>query len=273
MRASTIFGGAIAALVLGCSTVPDYPLLMEDCTRNDAGACLPPLPTGLGGATSGASSSGTGGAGAGVEVKGTVALVSSPSFDLKTATPYQGTANIVGAGAGGVVTAPYGGPAGPKFDLAGVSPGPGWLLVNDTSGSSTVLSTWSRVALPSAGPVTLPLIDQATIAQIAAASPSIKGGLSPTAAQVIVQVTKGGAPLAGVTTTGGTGGAVLVYDTGPGTYSATATATGSGGTILLFNAQLSGESTITLKDGASMATYQVPVHAAPGAATMALSAN
>jgi hypothetical protein len=270
MRASPIFAGTCAALLLGCSSVPDYPML-KPCTRfTDAGVCWPP-DIGAGGGTT--SSSGAGAADAGVDLKGSVALVSSPSFDLKTATPYQGTANIVGSGAGGVVTAPYGGSAGTKFDLPGVSPGPAWLLVQDTSGGGAVLSTWSLVDVPSTGPVTLPLIDQGTLAQIAAATPTVKGGLSPTAAQVIVQVTKGGAPLAGVTATGGTGSAVIVYDTGPGTYAATAAATGAGGTILLFNAQLSGASTITLKDGTSMATYQVPVHAAPGAATMALSAH
>jgi hypothetical protein len=271
-----IVGGSIAVLALSCQAVdnvPDYPMLVENCDLGDGGSCPPPSLGGSGtGASHGSSSSGGGDAGAGLHLTGSVALVSSPAFDLATATPYQGTANVVGTGAQGDVVAPYGGAAGTKFDLAGLSPGTQWLLVQDTSGNAGVLSTWSSAGVPSAGPVTLPLLDTQTLAQIAAAS-NVAGGLSPTAAQVIVRVTKSGAPLANVTATGGLGSAVVVYDTGPGTYSPAATATGSGGTILLFNAQLSGESAITLKDGTSMATYMVPVHAAPGAATMALSAN
>ena len=271
MRAPAIPCAALVLLGIGCSSsVPDYPMLVEVCT-GDGGSCPPPVILVDGGGWT-TTTTGTGGGAVVVELKGGVGLVSSAAFDVKTATPYQGTANIVGTGPQGIVTAPYGGPAGTTFDLQGLSSGSQWLLVQDTSGGTTVLSTWSPVSLPSASPVTLPLLDTQTLAQIAAASSTVEGGLSPTAAQVVVQVTRGGAPYANVTATGGLGGAVVVYDTGPGTYSGTATATGSGGTILLFNAQLSGQSTITLKD-ASMATILVPVHAAPGAATMALSAN
>jgi hypothetical protein len=280
MRAPLIQGAALALLFAGCSsTAPDYPLLVQTCL-GDGGSCPPPtvtepdggpLPTGSSSSSSSSSGSGTGGAG--VTLKGGVALVSSPTFALATATPYQGTANVVGTGSQGIVTAPYGGSAGTMFDLSGLSAGTQWLLVQDTSGGTTVLSTWSAVTLPSASAVTLPLLDAQTLTQIAATIPSLTGGLSATAAQVVVQVTKGGAPYANVSATSGVGGAVVVYDVGAGTYSATAKATGTGGTLILFNAQLSGQSTVTLTDNASMATIQVSVHAAPGAATVAVSAS
>jgi hypothetical protein len=265
---------AVLVAALGCSSsVGDYPMAPA-CDFGDGGSCPPPVFTD-GGTTTSSTSSGTGtggGSGAQATLSGSLALVSSPTFSLQTASAYQGYATIVGSGPGGVATANYDLMTS-SFTLTGLSTGSQWLLVTASDGSFDTNQTYSVVTVPSASPVTLPVVATPTLTQIAAGIPALSGGLSQTAAQIVVEVTKGGAPYANVSATGGTGSAVVVYDTGAGTYAASATATGSGGTILLFNAQLSGESVLTLKDNASAATISVALHAAAGSVTYAVSAN
>jgi hypothetical protein len=104
---------------------------------------------------------------------------------------------------------------------------------------------------------------------IASSLPSLSGaGVSTVASQIVLLITNAGAPYAGVSVTGNTGGAVVAYDNGSGVYSDTNTATRSAGIIILFNSALTGTQVITLTDS-NMKSAQPVVLASQGAVTLA----
>jgi hypothetical protein len=101
---------------------------------------------------------------------------------------------------------------------------------------------------------------------IAASIPSIQlmGGISTQAAHVVLQLSHGTGPYKGVTVTSGTGSATVVYDQGGCSYTDQTTMTGAAGTIILFNAGLSGAANIQLMDTTTMQPFSVPVFTGGG---------
>ncbi len=205
------------------------------------------------------------------ELTGTVERVDTPDFSTTAPTSLTGAANIVIQPATGTqIVVPYGGSAPTTFDAMNVPAGPAWVYVQDQSmGSSGIWSTISVVSLPQLGPVVLPVVDEIFFTNLASNLPSVQiKGVSTQAAHVVLLLQHLGAPYKGVQVTGGSAGAQVVYDTGPGTYSDQSTATGTGGTVILFDAALSGLSTITLTDPVLAKSYTVPVFTATGAVTL-----
>lgn len=266
-------------------TLTDYPPA-GGCPV-DSGVCSPGG-GGVMGAGGASTSTGTG-AGGSINQPGTVGSVTSPVFPSGALTVFSGLATIVDLPSVGVThTAPYapalgaggspgslgagGSPTGPNsFDLTGVPAGLSWLLVQDLSnGASGIYSTYSLATLPVVPSITLPVVEQLVLTNIASNLPSVQAhnGVSPLAAQVVLVLTHANAPFAGVTVTGGSGGAEIAYDIGPGTYSDSATTTGSGGTIILFNAALQGAAAITLQNTTTMTSYSIGVQTGPGIVTL-----
>jgi len=280
MRFVLDLGGVALAAGLalgGCSVNTDRYPPPAQCTgsRCDNTGSPPGIKTttgsGGGGQGGAGGAGGSGGAAALIDQSGTVHRITSPDFQDLSTTSYAGLATIVALpNAGGTIQAPYGGSNGTTFTLAGVPSGATWLLVQDqTSGASGIISTFSYARLPVLGAFTLPVIESGALDTVASALPTVvTKGVSPLVAQVILLVAQNGSPFEGVSVTGGSGGAQIAYDSGAG-YSDSATATGPGGAIILFNAGLSGLSTITLTDAATSKTYGVEVQAAPGTATLA----
>jgi hypothetical protein len=227
------------------------------------------------GSGAGGASGGTGGAGGApvgpADLNGTVHRISSPTFDDQAMIGFTGSATILAPGPSGNVTAQYGGSVGTTFDLPGVNSGVDWVLVQDASGGgSGILSTYSPVSLPSTSPIALPVLDAGLLTNIASNLPTVSAkGVSSLAAQVILIVTHQGAPYKGLAVTGGTGGAEIAYDIGPGAYSDQTMSTSTGGTIILFNAGIAGSQLITLTDTSTMMSYGITIQAATGAATIA----
>lgn len=224
---------------------------------------------GTGGADAG---TGTGGAAATIDQSGTVYRVTSPTFDDTPATSYPGavTVHAISDVTHTSDTAPYGGAAGTTFNFTGIPSGPTWFLAEDASGGTAgVISTFSRSDLPVLPSLAIPLVDRGTLENIALSLPTLAlTGVSSQLAHVILFVNRGGAPSAGASVATGTGNAQIVYDFGSG-YSDSATATGSLGIAILFNASLTGESSILITDNATNKTYTATVQAGLGAATMA----
>jgi hypothetical protein len=256
---------------VACSDVPDYPMLMSSCPP-DAGWCPP---EGLGAApatasattgSSSASSSSSSGSPTS-ELSGTVRRIVSPDFGIATATPYAGPAKIsfypMGASQ---IDATYGSMG---FDVKNVAAGKAWLVVQDQS-MAGVWPTISGLDVPQPLSVTLPLIDQTLVKNIANALPTVAAkGVSAASAHVVLLLQHAGAPYKGVHVSGGVSGIPIAYDTGSGTYSDTATSTGTAGTILLFDTGLSSFAMITLTDPAVSRSWPVTVLTAPGAITLA----
>ena len=213
-----------------------------------------------------------GGATAASNLIGGVDIINAPTFQ-DTGTAYSGTANIVALPpAGGTISAMFTGGSGATFDLMEVPAGESWILVQDKSGGAAgIMSTYSGPwGTPSPAQITLPALVSQLLANVSSdfQSPLI-GGVSPLAAQVVLVVTRGGAPYQGVTVSGGAGSAQVAYDIGPGSYSDTTTATSTGGTIILFNVGPPGTTTVNLTDTATMtALHPVTVPTAAQAATL-----
>ncbi len=265
MRFRTLVWATCVAL--GCSSsAPDFPPGTDKCNP-DAGYCSP-LSMGGAGTTI---TTGTGGAAPTSDLMGTVHRITSASF-ADTGAAYAGPANIaVYPAEGSEINVSYGGAAGTTFDAKNVAAGKAWLFVQDqTMGASSVWSTVSSVSVPQITSVTLPVVDQSLVTTLASKLSSVQAkGVSSSAAHVVLLITHAGAPYQGVQVSGGAGGAIVVYDTGTGTYSDTATATGSAGTVILFDANLSGAATITLADPAKAKSWPVSVLTGTGAFTMA----
>jgi hypothetical protein len=258
------------ALVWGCA--PDdsrYPAPSQ-C---DLTACKAVSPggqvTGTGGSGSGGSD--TGGA-ATADQSGIVYRVVSPFFDDPPASAYAGAATIQAISDATHTTAStsYGGAVGATFGFTSIPAGPTWFLVQDSSaGASGVLSTFSYADVPVLPSLALPVIDQGTLENIAFSLPSLAAtGVSTQLAHVILFVNRNGARYQGASVSGGTGNAQVAYDAGAG-YSDSATVTGPQGIAILFNASLSGESSILITDTVTTNTYTVAIQAGLGAATLA----
>jgi hypothetical protein len=273
-------GAAVVVLALGCNNTqetklpPPPPCMGNNCGGPSGGGAGQ---TGSGGAT------GTGtGPSMAIDVSGIVTRITSPDF--LSGIPFTGNATIAGPGPGGtVVTASYGasgaggaGGGGTTFTLHGVDSGPDWIEVqDDSSGQNGILSTFSPHDLSALAMVNLPVIDFDDLNNIALTLPSgATTGVVSGASQVILLVTDMmGNALPGVSVSTDTlSPSSVAYDVGPGAYDDTATKTGSGGTIILFNAGLSGNATLSLSytSPATMmpATGSVTVFGSPSAATI-----
>ncbi len=276
--ASTLVGMALGAsmmAVTGCpSAIADFPP-PGNCNPKE-GVC--PAPggaaggvgsTGVGGSvvTTTIGAGGIGGSAVGSPVTGSVDIIASPDF-VDSMAPFTGAATIVAyPAAGGMYSAPYSmGAVGATFDFSILPNGPTWFFVD--APNTSVISTFSPVNLPQVAPIVLPAVDQVTLQNIASPLPSLAtAGVSPLASQIVLLITNAGVPYPGVAVTGATGGAVVVYDTGNGSYSDSATATGIAGTIILFNSSLGGMQVITLTD-TTMKSNQLVVLAGQGAVTL-----
>jgi hypothetical protein len=167
------------------------------------------------------------------------------------------------------IDATYGGMGPSTFDLKSVPNGKAWVAVVDQS-MSGVWSTVSPLSLPQITAVALPVIDQSVVTSIASSLPTVQAkGVSQSLAHVVLLLQHAGAPYKGVTVSGGTGGGLVAYDLGPGTYSDTATATGAAGTVLLFDTNLSSYATITITDPALSKSWPVTVLTGAGTITLA----
>jgi hypothetical protein len=248
---------------------------------SDAGACLSHSGgavggVGVGGATV-SSSVGAGGFGAAeaTNLTGTVGIITSPTFT--GTTPFAGVASVVAPGPGGVsVTEAIGGTSGNgnSFDLMTIASGPQWLMVQNTTaaGGADIFSTYSLVDLPIATPIVLPVVELGLLTQIATSQPTPVSTVSTSASQLVILVTHLGQPYKGVSLNGVAGGATVLYDIGPGAYSDEATATGTGGVIILFNTSLEGGSLIGLLDTNTQAMSSVQVMTAPGVVSLVQAA-
>lgn len=265
----------LAVSLLGCpqDNVGNYGPPPSGCIL-DTGTCGAGSPGGGGmkDAGTGSDGGGTGGAQGASELTGSVARMETPDFTTVSPTPLTGAANIVIQPASGPqIMVPYGGMNPTTFDAMSVPAGLSWIYVQDQSGgASGIWSTVSAVNVPQLAPIVLPVVDQQLFTSVAAGLPSVQlKGVSTQAAHIVLLLQHQGAPYKGVQLTSGSAGATVVYDIGPGTYSDQATATSTGGTILLFNAGVTGLTTISLTDPALMKTYQVALFTATGAVTIA----
>lgn len=259
-------------------------LLVASATWSAAAGCvdehpqLKPGPSACNGknCTTGAgvgftSSSGVGGSSAdggsqAASLDGTVVVTSNETFDAFA--PYAGEATIhAPLVKGGEVVAPYGGLSGTQFSLEGLPSGLVWVLVKDESlGGTGVVSTYSSVLLPSASALSLPIVDSSILSSIAM---TVGTFVDPDRAQVVLRVRRGGKALSGVSLTS-VGDGFVAYDQGPGLYSAGASATATGGVIVLFNVAPQGAAqtvSLTLSDGAKTYTLD-PIPALVGGATL-----
>jgi hypothetical protein len=269
-------GCAVAVLAvglagIGCAKVESFgappPCSGSHCATNPAGGATQ--------GPDGGGTGGTGGAAAGAtDVTGTVHLITNPAFD-DLGTQFSGASNVLALPAGtATITTPYGGLTVPptSFTLLNVPAGLTWFFVQDTSnGGSGALSTLSQAQVPALTAVPLPVIELGVMTSIANSLPSLAAnGVSTLGSQIILVLTHLNNPYKGVAVSGGAGGAKIVYDLGPGTYTDTGTATGAAGTVILFNASLSGLAVVTLTDtlATPMTQYQVAVQTALGAATL-----
>jgi hypothetical protein len=199
---------------------------------------------------------------------GAVHRITAPDF-VDSGVAFTGAATLsVYPAAGSQIDAPYGGTSGPSFDLKNVPLGNAWVAVKDES-MSGVWSTVSSLSVPQLSSVAVPVVDQMLLTTVTNALPSVKAkGLKTTLAHVVLFVQHGGMPYKGVKATAGTGGALVAYDTGPGTYSDTATATGAAGVVLLFNTSLSGIAMVTIADPALQKSWQVSLLSGAGFVTL-----
>jgi hypothetical protein len=220
---------------------------------------------GAGGGTT-TTSTGAGGASGTSELSGNIELITSGCFNM--GSTFNGTANLVIQPAGGSpITVGIGGTNPQTFDVKGVPSSSAWLLVQDTTmGGAGIFSTLSYWTLPQPPGIQVPVVDSGMFTSLASSIASIQlmGGISTQAAHVVMQLSHGAGPYQGVTVTGGTGSATVVYDQGQCTYTDQTTKTGPAGTIILFNAGLSGAATIQLMDTSTMQSFSVPVFTGGG---------
>jgi hypothetical protein len=251
----------------GCEpAIPNYPYA-GDC-EVEAGVCGVHSGGGVGAAPAdgGTTGTGMGGASGASELQGSVSLITSECFTA--GTTFTGAASIVvQPAAGSPITVGVGGTNPMTFDIMGVPSSSAWILVQDTSmGGAGIFSTYTYWTLPEPPGIAVPVIDSGMFTSIANGLPSLAqtGGISTQAAHVVMQITHAGAGVAGIAATGGFGAATVVYDTGGCAYDDQATKTGAGGTIILFNAGLSGATNITLTNTATSQAFSVPVFAGAG---------
>jgi hypothetical protein len=126
--------------------------------------------------------------------------------------------------------------------------------------TDTVFPTYSVQNVGTAK-LQLPLLDKQILTSI-----GLDAGLalSTLDAQIVIQVSRGGKPLKGISATS-LGAGEIVYDLGPASYSKTDGATGDRGVIVLINMSATA---LTLTDTATNTTYHPVVRPDPGTATL-----
>jgi hypothetical protein len=199
-------------------------------------------------------SSGAGG-GDTATVTGTVAVVGGLAFDTSSAFTKPATLYADGPSGKELAQAYDGSP----FTLAGVAKGRTWFLVVPKDTSETVFPTYSEQTVPAASLV-LPVIDQPTLTILGL---NVGLALSTLAAQIVLRVSDGTRPLAGVSAASA-GAGLIVYDLGPGSSSAQTTATGDRGLIVLLNQSMTS---IVLTNAKSQ-PYHLDVRPEQGTATL-----
>jgi hypothetical protein len=264
------------AVALGCADkIPDYPPI-QGCTSGpckSSGAGIGSgAGTGTAGTGGGTTTTGSGGQVALGTLTGSVHRMVDPAFAMMGPTTVTTPATIVIQPASGPqITALYGGSNGTTFTASNVPAGLAWVEVQDQSGGGAMIwNTISPVIMPQIAPIVLPAVDQGTMTNVVSNLPSVQAkGVSTFASHVVLMLQFNGAPYKGLQVTNGAGGAIVIYDTGPGSYSDSNTATGIAGTIILFDSSLTGPATITLTDPTLMKSYMVTVMTATGAVTLA----
>jgi len=230
----------IAATLFGCVDDRADPHAGPGCSTPGCGVVKnPPTTSGAGGAGN-TGGSGSGGSGDPTDVTGTVKVMDDPALSKTQVASYDGSATILAQldGALDAISAAYG-DGQITFTLLDVPAGPLWMTVRDeTNGATGVLSTVTAQVVPSAAPLVLPVVDRATLEDIAATfvgQPLLESGR----AHVAVTLERDGAPLENAALDpGSTYGGIVAYDVGTaGQYSNDALATGTAGRILLINAQ------------------------------------
>lgn len=198
------------------------------------------------------------------DLRGTVAVLNSSTFD--TTDPYAGMASVRVLLENGTETVPYDGVS--PFTFEALPTGNFWLLATP-SPVGALLPVFTVHTVPSSN-IVAPILDVDVLNDIAiqlAGQPFPQLG----AAQIILKLERSGLPLGGVAVLGDTGDAVVAYDVGLGAFSADVLTTGTAGVVLLLNAFGPGDietMTLTLQDEAlTEYTVDVPINA--GAVTFA----
>jgi hypothetical protein len=191
--------------------------------------------------------------------------------ELDKVEGFGGAVRVSGPGPNGAtIEALYGPGANGSFTLKGVLTGDQWLFAqDDTAGGAGIFSTLSLHRLPSSTPLLVTVLDRAVIETMAQADPSAPE-IDPARAQILLGLTHGNQPVAGVSIQAGGVGALVVYDQGAGIYSSQAEATGSAGVIGLINVSTpsgGGSLAIHLADAAG-GLFEVTVPVVPGSATI-----
>jgi hypothetical protein len=246
-----------SALFCACSPAKvslGAPPPCQGCVPSGGGTKGPGTTGSGGGSGSGEGGNGQGG-GETATVTGNVEAVNSFTFD--TAFAYTKPGFIYGDGlAGKQLGAEY---DGSVFTLEGVASGETWFRAGPKDTSDTVFPTYSVQHIP-ADKLVLPMLDQQVLQTI-----GLDAGLaiSTLHAQIVLRVTDGTKPLAGITAES-EGAGLILYDVGSASYSAQVTGTGARGIIVLLN---QAPAAIVLTDAAAH-TYQVDVRAIAGTATL-----
>jgi len=239
-----------------CSVAKATPGPPPPCSAEceTSGSSKPPNTTSSGsGGGGGAGGNGQGG-GETVTVTGNVEVVNGLAFT--TIVAYTKPAFVYGDGLSGKqIGAEYN---GAMFTLEGIASGDTWFYVGPKDSSDTVLPTYSKQSIPT-DKLVLQVLDQQLLSTIGL---SAGLALSTQQAQIVLRVTDGKKPLAGVSAQSA-GAGLILYDIGAD-YSAEAPATNARGIIILLN---QSSSSITLTDSTAH-TYQVDVRADPGSATL-----
>lgn len=221
----------LSSVLWGCGSV-DSDLPPKPPCPEDAAGCV--TTTGGGSTSNGTGGGGVGGNASSNDISGTLGVLNEPTFSV--VAPYVGEATIMTTSdMSKPIESPYGA-AMPTFKLPSVQKGLTWFFVRDeTVGGTGILSTSSVLAVPAAGPVTLPVIDLTMLSTIVSTLPA-PTVLDTAKAHLVMKIVRNGQPLAGATLNTPLPGAIIAYDTGAGLYSNQTKQTGPAGVVLVFNA-------------------------------------
>ena len=250
---------ACAALFVACTSAKTNPPPPPPCPGcMSAGAVMvdpATTSTGVGGAPG---ADGGHGGGDTVTVSGDVVTVANLGFDAAVPYTKPGTVYVYAYGSSGQeLSQPYN---GTTFSIDNVSTGESWFRVLPMDTKDTVFATYSVQNVGTAK-LQLPLLDKQILTAI-----GLDAGLalSTLDAQIVIEVSRGGKPLKGISA-GSPGAGEIVYDLGPASYSKQDGATGDRGVIVLINMSATS---ITLTDTVTKTTYHPVVRPDPGTATL-----
>ena len=238
---------ALAMGALGCGPAettsgsgPGDCFVDAPCETDPSKICKVPCkgPVGGGGVGHGGSGGSTASGGAGgaggkaVDASGVTVAFTSSAFD--TVSSYTEAARIYAVDLDGqLVTADT---AAGAFTLTDVAEGDQWIEAEDTSnGAGQVWSTFSRVYFDGTTSLEVPLIEKATLGDVAVQANVVS--YSATAAQLVIRFVDSvtGDPVDGVAI-GPLSGATYAFDTGgPGQYAVNPAQTGALGMAVVFN--------------------------------------